>query len=46
MSTDALLIEFGNFPGDIFEIEENELFETDDDEPQTFEAFLNSNWDF
>jgi len=46
MSTDALLIEFANLPGDIFDLEEEELFETDDNEPQTFEAFLNSNWDF
>jgi hypothetical protein len=46
MSTDSLLIEFANLPGDIFDLEEEELFEPDDNEPQTFEAFLNSNWDF
>ena len=46
MSTNALLIEFANLPGDIFDLEEEELFETDDNEHQTFEAFLNSNWDF
>jgi hypothetical protein len=45
MSTDAIIIEHLN-AGEIFDFEEKELFESEDDENQTFEAFLNSNWDF
>jgi hypothetical protein len=45
MSTEALLLEDLN-TGDIFDLEEEELFKSEDDSEKTFQAFLNSNWDF
>jgi len=42
----SLLIDFADLPGEIFDLEEQELFESEDNSEKTFEAFLNSNWDF
>ena len=46
MILDQLLIDCADIPGDIFELTENELFESEDDDNLTFEAFLNSKKDF
>ena len=42
MSTEQLLIDCADIPGDIFELTESQLFESEDDDNLTFEAFLNS----
>jgi len=46
MSTEQLLIDCADIPGDIFELTESELFESENDDDLTFEAFLNSKKDF
>jgi hypothetical protein len=46
MSIEQLLIDCADVPGDIFELTESELFESEDDDDLTFEAFLNSKKDF
>ena len=46
MSTEQLLIDCADIPGDIFELTESQLFESEDDDNLTFEAFLNSKKDF
>ena len=45
MSTE-LLIEHADLPGEIWDLDEQDLFTSEDDTEKTFEAFLNSNWDF
>lgn len=45
MSTE-LWIEHADLPGEIFDLEEEELFESEDDNEKTFNAFLNSEFDF
>jgi len=45
MSIESLLLEHLN-KGEIFDFEEHELFESENDDEKTFEAFLNSNKDF
>ena len=42
----SFLIDFADLPGEIFDLKEEELFESEDDSEKTFEAFLASNWDF
>ena len=46
MSIEQLLIDCADIPGDIFELTESELFESENDDDLTFEAFLNSKKDF
>lgn len=46
MSTEQLLIDCADIPADIFQLTESELFESEDDDNITFEAFLNSKKDF
>jgi hypothetical protein len=46
MSIESLLIDCADVPGDIFELTESQLFESEDDDDLTFEAFLNSKKDF
>ena len=46
MSIESLLIDCADVPGDIFELTESELFESEEDDDLTFEAFLNSKKDF
>jgi hypothetical protein len=46
MSIEQLLIDCADVPGEIWELTESELFESEDDDDLTFEAFLNSKKDF
>ena len=41
-----LWIEHADVPGEIFDLELEELFKSEDDEEKTFNAFLDSNFDF